>query len=359
VTREKISTFDDAVRGFEERLKRELTTRWLALEREASQDHGAPPGDLRRALDHFFKEAEKAIRSVVHEYFPKLLHVAAANPQNLGNISPLDWTTSEVLKQVCTFLGVDENFDYASQPRDDSKLVAAAAWIALGVGELDEVIPADFAADFVLPGWAGTEWLVREALRSKLYSENSHQSLPPLSRAETLEWFKQREWSISRRLKQQIENDSLDGTIEAGKTGVPILDVGGRVNRAQESTQLVSFKRHPDGTTAVIPPFSNRALLNSYEAFWPLLDQIRVLLTNKTRSRRSSNDFQERFAATELGEGADINDYEQWMKDFGARGVTAKGVALVFLERKTGRSRASIKTLMNRARNERKAERKA
>jgi hypothetical protein len=112
---------------------------------------------------------------------------------------------------------------------------------------------------------------------------------------------------------------------------------------------MLSFVRHHDGTTAVIPPFSNRALLNSYEAFWPLLDQIRVLLTNKTRSL-SSSDFQERFAATELGEGADINDYERWMEDFGAPGVTAKGVALVFLERKTGRPRASLKTLMNRAR---------
>jgi hypothetical protein len=355
VTREKISTFDDAVRGFEERLKRELTTRWLALEREASQDHGAPPGDLRRALDHFFKEAEKAIRSVVHEYFPKLLHVAAANPQNLGNISPLDWTTSEVLKQVCTFLGVDENFDYASQPRDDSKLVAAAAWIALGVGELDEVIPADFAADFVLPGWAGTEWLVREALRSKLYSENSHQSLPPLSRAETLEWFKQREWSISRRLKQQIENDSLDGTIEAGKTGVPILDVGGRVNRAQESTQLVSFERHPDGTTMAVHPFTKRALRNSYEAFSATLFQILAIIANET-PRPSSIDLEKKFAGTELGKAAVIRDYEGWIDNFSEKSpARPKSIALVFLERKTGYSRKTIKTFMSHAKKEIKA----
>jgi hypothetical protein len=351
VTREKISTFDDAVRGFEERLKRELTTRWLALEKEASQDHGAPPGDRRRALDHFFKEAEKAIRSVVHEYFPKLLHVAAANPQNLGNVSPLEWTIAEVLKQVCTFLGVDEKFDDSSAPREDSRLVATAAWIASGIGWPEEAIPADF----VLPGWAGTDWIMREALGRKSSREHANRSLLPLSRAETLEWFKHREGWISIVLKRQIENEGLDGTIEAGETGVPILDVGGRVNRAQESTQLVSFERHPDGTTMAVHPFTKRALRNSYEAFSATLFQILAIIANET-PRPSSIDLEKKFAGTELGKAAVIRDYEGWIDNFSEKSpARPKSIALVFLERKTGYSRKTIKTFMSHAKKEIKA----
>jgi hypothetical protein len=215
-----VSPFDAAVSAFEDRFEAGLTTRWRNLENKVAQGHNTPPGEIRHALNGFFEEAEKAIRSIVHEYFPKLLEVATAKRQYLGNESPLAWTKAQVLSQVCAFLRVDEKFDDTSAPRDDSRLVVATARIALGVGWLDEEIPVDF----VLPGWVGNEWAMRQAIGRNSPTTEDAISFPPLSRPDTLEWFKHREYSISRMLKQQIESDGLDGIIEAGKTDVSVLD---------------------------------------------------------------------------------------------------------------------------------------
>jgi hypothetical protein len=221
VTREKVDTFDAAVFAFEYRLETKLTNRWTALEYEATLYYGAPPGEYRRALDHFFEEAERAIQNVVHEYFPKLLQVAAFHSRRIPHQSPQAWTKEQLLRQVCAFLGVDEKFDHSSAPREDSKLVEATARIARGIEEPEEAIPADF----VLPGWASLEWIMREALGSKSSTERNNRSLPPLSRVETLEWFKHREWSISRTLEQQIEEEGWEAIIDAGKSDISILNI--------------------------------------------------------------------------------------------------------------------------------------
>jgi hypothetical protein len=213
-----ISPFHAALLSFELRFESVLASRWRDLEFGATLGPDTPLGEKRSALDRFFMDAEKAIRSVVHEYFPRLMEVARVQRQHLGKLSPLDWTKSQVLSQVCTFLGVDEKFDHTSAPRDDSRLVAATARI---IGWSDDAIPADF----VLPGWVGHEFAMRQALRPATSREDDAGSLPPLSRAETLEWFKHREFLISRGLGKQIEDDGWDGVIEAGKANVSVLDV--------------------------------------------------------------------------------------------------------------------------------------
>jgi hypothetical protein len=209
------------VSAFKHRFEAGLTTRWRNLEYKAALtcDPSTPLGEKRSALNGFFEDAEEAILTVVHEYFPKLLQVATAKRQYLGNESPLAWTKAQVLRQVCTFLGVDETFDSTSAPRDDSRLVAAAAQIALGIGW-----PGEIPSDFVLPGWLSTRWAWRLATGAPI-TEDDPESLAPLSRTETLEWIKDREHSIRRRLERQIELEEWDGIIEAGKTNVSVLDV--------------------------------------------------------------------------------------------------------------------------------------
>jgi hypothetical protein len=206
----QLSQLHEALDAFEKRFEDELIIRWPGLEDKAGEaDWG--PSEKRSALDRFFKDAEKVIGTVVHERFPKLLQVATAQRKHLGNQSPIAWTKAQVLRQVCNFLGVDEKFDHTSAPRDDSRLVAAAAQIALGVGWPDEI-----PADFVLPGWLGLRWAWRQAVGDpRLTAEDDAESLTPLSRAETLEWIKHKEFSIYRKLERQIEKDSQDGIIAA------------------------------------------------------------------------------------------------------------------------------------------------
>jgi hypothetical protein len=218
---EQLSPFHAALTAFEIRFESELTDRWQALESEAALAAVSAPLDKKRSVLHgFFEDAEREIGNVIHEYFPRLLQVATTQRQHLENESPLTWTQAQVLRQVCNFLGVDGKFDHTSPPREDSRLVVAAARIALNVGWLDEAIPADF----VLPCWVESRWaraFVGRAFRPR--AEDDAESLPTLSRAETLEWLKHREFWMSRRLERQIENDGWDGIIDAGKSNVSVL----------------------------------------------------------------------------------------------------------------------------------------
>lgn len=120
---------------------------------------------------------------------------------------------------------------------------------------------------------------------------------------------------------------------------------GASRNRANK----ILFVRDSDGTTVANPPYSGRALLNSFEALWRSLDRVRTMVING-KGTLSASDVREKFRATELEGAAGTDDWQRWIEDFADRKVTAKGVALVFLETKTGLKRGSIKTLISRAR---------
>jgi hypothetical protein len=285
---EQLSPFHAAFTAFEIRFEEELTTRWQELEYEAAGAAVSAPLDKKRSVLHgFFKDAEREIGNVIHEYFPRLLQVATTQRQHLENESPLAWTQAQVLRQVCNFLGVDGKFDHTSPPREDSRLVMAAARIALNEGWLDEAIPADF----VLPCWVESRWalaFVGRAFRPR--AEDDAESLPTLSRAETLEWLKHREFWISRRLERQIENDGWDGIIDAGKSNVSVLHA------------FVAAEQGPDGkesTQRLTPPHEHSFVREA--ATWEIsfgdevcrlktmigLEYIAVLLQNPGEAMRA------------------------------------------------------------------------
>lgn len=227
----QLSQFHDALDALEKRLGDDLISRWPGLEDRAGEaDWG--PSEKRSALGRFFKDAEEVIGAVVHERFPTFLQVATAQRKHLGKQSPIAWTKAEVLRQVCAFLGVDEKFDRTSAPRDDSRVVAAAVQIALGIGWTDEI-----PADFVFPGWLGTRWAWRRATCNPTTKDDA-ESPPPLPRAETVEWIKHREYSIYRKLERQIEKESQDGIIAAAAHA-------SRHPSAEQGTSVRSPKHRP------------------------------------------------------------------------------------------------------------------
>src|ERR1035438_1919061 len=237
---EPLSPFHAAVAAFEIRFEMELATCWQRLESEAAGAIEVPSKSKSSVLFRFFEDAGEAIGVVVHEYFPKLLQVAAIQRRHLGSASPLSWTKAQVLRQACTFLGIDEKFDHTAAPRGDSRLLAAAERIALGRGWLEDAV----SQDFVLPGWVDSRriaWLTFGRAE-----DDREESLLPLSRAKTLEWIKQKEFWISRKLEHQIDNDGWDGVIEAGKLNISILDAFEAVDGpsiATQSTQLATDPR--------------------------------------------------------------------------------------------------------------------
>jgi hypothetical protein len=229
---EQLSPFDAALAAFVLRFEGELDSRWQHLESEAAVAIVDPSENKRAVLYRFFDDAGEAIAEVVHEYFPRLLQVAATQRRHLGSASPLAWTKAQVLREVCTFLGFDEKFDHTSAPRDEGRLSVATIRIVLRGSWLDEAVPTDF----VLPGWADSRRAVMLAFGPPETAKE--ESLPPLSRAETLEWIKQREFWIRGRLERQIENDGWDGVIEAGRLDISVLEAFGAVNALQTEKQL-------------------------------------------------------------------------------------------------------------------------
>jgi hypothetical protein len=226
-----VSTFDTAVAAFEIRCERELDSTWRDLAgktREAILGEGletdAHPVEKHRLLWHFCDDASDAIAAVVKKCFPTLLEVATAQREHLGGLSPLSWTEAKISTLVCNFLAMDEKFDETSTPRDSSRVLGTAERIITG-GKYPDEGPSP---EFRLPGWA--KMTPAQLIRS--LSPNSHpanSTEKPLSRADTLEWVKWKEWWIRNGLKLQISESSLDSSldamIEAGKNGMPASDL--------------------------------------------------------------------------------------------------------------------------------------
>jgi hypothetical protein len=156
-------------------------------------------------LKGFFRDAESLIRNAVHKHFPTVLQVATAHRQRLDNQSPLSWTCAQITRQVCHFLGIDEQFDSASPLKDDCRLWIAAVRIASGAGwHPDDEIPADFA----LPGWVQYQWEMMRALSlSWPPAKDDTELLPALSPSDGIKWAKGNEFWMMKALERQIDGE--------------------------------------------------------------------------------------------------------------------------------------------------------
>jgi hypothetical protein len=144
-----------------------------------------------------------------------MLRVATTGHQQMGSQSPLAWTQAQALTEVCNFLGMDETFDYAMAPRQDSRVWRTALRISTDAGNETHL-------QSLLPAWVESGWaLIRQFGTDAELSEADTQLL---SLADTERWVKFREDRIYTRLEKQIDDDKLDGIIEAGEAGISVFD---------------------------------------------------------------------------------------------------------------------------------------
>ena len=213
--------------AFEDRFKLELTTLWQKLEDAAySSIVAAPVAKKYKPFQKFFEDAEVLLADTIHQYFQRRLNIAIARRQHLGNVSPLDWTKSHMLKDVCAFLGVDENvddnFEWTSEPREDSRVLSNAERLTK-IAELEETSPSTF----LLPRWATAPHPAWELSSPKGPSE-CDAKFEPEGLCETMQWVKMTEFLLGRKIALQIKKDHLDSCIDAGAPGKSvnlILDV--------------------------------------------------------------------------------------------------------------------------------------
>jgi len=255
---------------------------------------------------------------------------------------------------------MDEKVDETSTPRDSSLVLGTAERIITG-GRYPDDGPS---SEFCLPGWAKmTPRQLIGSLRPDSHVRNNTE--PPLSRADTLEWVKWKEWRIRKGLERQISDTSLeaslDSMIEAGNNG-PSRQVKAKLphNAAKSSPStgkdMISFIKGKDGNRRVLRSGDDpRAVVRTYDKLCSLLSQVRVLVIN-AEGKISAEKLEREFKGTLLGAAASIEDYLEFIDVFADRSVTAKNIAKAFLARKLGRDSASLESSISRARKQMNAE---
>jgi len=218
---ERIRPFDAALIAFEIRFEQELSIYWNKLESEAAYAiSGTPSGTEKGSLlRRFFSDAADGLAEHIHLNFSKLLNVATAHRKCLGEQSPLGWTSSQVRRNVCNFLGMDERFDPLSPLRNDSRVLNTALQLSTNAQPWDE-----FSIPSRLPAWVGHDWSMRAAMSRSKEVDLSWAGAEPLSLPETQKWAKFREHDLYSKIEKQIEADGYDGVIVAAASGISVLD---------------------------------------------------------------------------------------------------------------------------------------
>lgn len=111
--------------------------------------------------------------------------------------------------------------------------------------------------------------------------------------------------------------------------------------------EMLTFRPLPGGGIGAETPFSNDALLNTWEELVRLLLDVKKLVHQRRTS--SPQDLANRFAGALLAEAADLPRWEEWHEKF-KTGLTAKNAALVLLEDTTGLQRGSLTVRLSRTR---------
>jgi len=122
--------------------------------------------------------------------------------------------------------------------------------------------------------------------------------------------------------------------------------------------EKLTFRKLKRGETIAEKPFTDSALLNTYESFSKTLAEIRVFIKARARDGTALTALhvkvKDNFGRTELGRAATDQNWMTWVGDFLKENATAGNVALVFLEEKTGLKRGTLKVRFSAARNKRK-----
>jgi len=216
----RIDPFDAALFAFELRFEQDLNSHWDELEYEAQYEISATPSGSEKGslLSRFFSDAGDRLANIIHLHFSKLMGVATASRGRFRNQSPLGWTSSQVRRNVYSFLAMEERVDPDSPQREDSRVLNTALRISTNALPWDESsIPSR------LPAWAGSQWSMRVAMSRSKKEDLSWADAEPLSLAETQEWAKFRECEIYRKIEKQIQSDGYDGVIEAGARGISVV----------------------------------------------------------------------------------------------------------------------------------------
>jgi hypothetical protein len=115
----------------------------------------------------------------------------------------------------------------------------------------------------------------------------------------------------------------------------------------------VTFVRHGEHTVAKGSTQTPRHLHKSYPILCEELTKVSAIVKAANGSSLTGKELRNEFRSSALGKIADQDDWDRWALDFSQTNQncgTPKGVALVFLERKTKLARGTIKSYLSRAR---------
>lgn len=177
-----------------------------------------------------------------------------------------------------------------------------------------------------------------------------------------------RVWEASADYCVKVENESLAKAVSRResianaqhRSATRVNDVPGEAQsankaaRTEEPIPMLTFTRTKNGAIIAEQPFSDEALLNTYEATWPALTNVRAVVLQKN-GKITPSELKNQFRSTILYRLADDQDWQNFVEIFAeakkATDAPTKGTAYALLEKKTGMLRSSIRSTCSRARN--------
>jgi hypothetical protein len=221
---------------------------------------------------------------------------------------------------------------------------------------------------FHLPRWPKTRSFGSRLAQWPIASANGETS-STLSIEETEEFILGVLETLVMNLRRAIAHAHRIALAALGKNGnaaeVPSKTGSVRSNLGEELLEKqIIFDPSDDGWTTAQPGFSQVALLNSYESIAQTLRLVRIAV-GQTKGNITAEALRERFRDSDLYRAAGPNDWGNFIDDFtpnpklkhGKLGSSMPGVrtvALRFLARTSGLSRATIEKYCSEARKQQK-----
>jgi len=259
--------------------------------------------------------------NAIREWLPKFVDLATGNPEVIDH-DPIQWAEDSVWKIVEEMCGIQRPQEGKVFPSDWVAHDITVWWFAMASEGLSKLI-----SGHPLRPWSAPRWLAHRPWETdELLEKHANYLRIRVNRVITDEIALAKIQRASKRI----------GASKASET-----------NHQASTPEKVIFVRRK-GKTGADLNFTDNALLNTYESLSGILGEVRASVIAKN-DKLSIKELKNRFGQTDLGKAADDKDWTNWIEDFAER-TRPKAAALVFLEKKTGLERGTIKKRCSKAR---------
>jgi len=320
---------------------------------------GAKPERKLSAFYCGFDELREKLCALASRYYRTCFEIARSNRTELNVDNPADLARSITAKDVSTFLRTTAlDGKEAREIASNGRVREFVRNVCLNYPDF-QILEADQREATLLPRWPhGRSFGAMLARGPKTLADGDASST--LTLEETKRFILDAEQALIKNLRRAIEHAHRMALVDLGKNGI-----GGEVidrfptrtpseRTPERASEGLVFKQSKMGIPVAQKPINDFALLTSYNEFSHQLGEIRTIVRVTKKKPISGDDLRKQFARTTLAPATKKANWGEWQRDFSSGELTSKNAALVLLEDTTSLNRSTLKSMLSRARSNRK-----